>query len=107
IIGVAMASAQLFSAATLAATAHDQAADGVLADRVVTSDGPGISPDLAGTLRGIPGVRAVGPVARTSAILTWPDGDGVQYRVSTAQGVDPGAVPETLDLDVLRGDLDG
>ncbi|QKW33328.1 ABC transporter permease [Actinomadura sp. NAK00032] len=107
IMGVTMASAQLFSAATLAATAHDQATGGVLADRVVTSEGPGISPDLAGTLRAVPGVRAVGPVARTSVILVWPDGDGVQYRVSTAQGVDPAAVPDTMDLDVLRGDLGG
>ncbi|MFF9850149.1 ABC transporter permease [Streptomyces litmocidini] len=107
IMGVTMASAQLFSGTTLAATAHDQAVDGVTADRVVTSVGAGISPDLAEELRRVPGVRTVGRVARTSTILTWPDGDSIQYRVSTAQGVDPAAVPDTLDLGVLRGDLNG
>ncbi|WP_441249547.1 ABC transporter permease [Kitasatospora sp. McL0602] len=105
IMGVTMASAQLFSATTLAATAHDQVVDGVIADHVVTSDSAGISPELADVLRGVPGVRTVGPVARTSTILTWPDGDAIQYRVSTAQGVDPAAVPDTMRLDVLRGDL--
>ncbi|ACZ87286.1 ABC transporter permease [Streptosporangium roseum] len=107
IMAVTMASAQLFSGTTLAATAHDQASDGVIADHVVTSDSAGISPDLAEALRSIPGVRTVGPVARTSTILTWPDGDSIQYRVSTAQGVDPAAVPDTMNLDVLRGDLSG
>ncbi|WP_282692103.1 ABC transporter permease [Streptomyces sp. CC208A] len=106
IMGVTMASAQLFSGTTLAATAQDQAAAGVIADHVVTSVGAGISPGLAGELRDVPGVRTVGPVVRTSAILTWPDdGDGIQYRISTAQGVDPAAVPDTLDLGLLRGDL--
>ncbi|MFE2559921.1 ABC transporter permease [Streptomyces sp. NPDC059352] len=107
IMGVTMASAQLFSGTTLAATAHDQAVDGVIADHVVTSDSAGISPGLAEELRGVPGIRTVGPVARTSTILTWPDGDSIQYRISTAQGVDPAAVPDTMNLGVLRGDLSG
>ncbi|MBD0693805.1 lipoprotein ABC transporter permease [Streptomyces sp. CBMA123] len=107
IMGVTMASAQLFSGTTLAATAHDQVVGGVIADHVVTSDSAGISPDLADVLRRVPGVHTVGPVARTSTILTWPDGDSIQYRVSTAQGVDPAAVPDTMNLDVLRGDLGG
>ena len=105
IVGVTMASAQLFSGTTLAATAQDQATDGVIADYVVTSDGAGISPGLAEELRDVSGVRTVGPVARTSTILTWPGDDGFQYRISTAQGVDPAAVPDTMDLEVLRGDL--
>ncbi|MEV4897850.1 ABC transporter permease, partial [Nonomuraea sp. NPDC055795] len=107
IMGVTMACAQLFSGTTLAATAHDQVADGVIADHVVTSGSAGISPGLAQELRSAPGVRTVSPVARTSTILTWPDGDSIQYRVSTAQGVDPAAVPDTMNLDVLRGDLRG
>ncbi|MEU9853528.1 ABC transporter permease [Streptomyces sp. NPDC047974] len=108
IMGVTMAAAQLFGATTLAATAQDQAAEGVIADHVVTSVGAGISPGLAEELRNVPGVRTVGRVVRTSAILTWPDGGGgVQYRISTAQGVDPAAVPDTMDLGVLRGDLNG
>lgn len=107
IMGVTMASTQLFSGATLAATAHDQVADGVIADQVVTSDSAGISPDLAQELRGVPGVRTVSPVARTSTILTWPHGDSIQYRISTTQGVDPAAVQDTMDLGVLRGDLGG
>ncbi|MEU9703751.1 FtsX-like permease family protein [Streptomyces sp. NPDC047981] len=106
IMGVTMAAAQLFSGTTLAATAHDQAVEGVIADHVVTSDSAGISPGLTEELRRVPGVRTVGPVARTSTILTWPDGDSIQYRISNAQGVDPAAVPETMNLDVLRGDLD-
>ncbi|MCX0246588.1 ABC transporter permease [Streptomyces drozdowiczii] len=107
IMGVTMASAQFFSGTTLAAAAHDQAADGVQADHVVTSDSAGISPGLADDLRRVPGVRTVSPVARTSTILTWPDGDSIQYRITTAQGVDPAALPDTMDLDRLRGDLRG
>ncbi|MYQ81703.1 MULTISPECIES: ABC transporter permease [unclassified Streptomyces] len=107
IMGVTMASAQFFSGTTLAAAAHDQAADGVKADHVVTSDSAGISPGLTEELRRVPGVRTVSPVARTSTILTWPDGDSIQYRISTAQGVDPAALPDTMDLDLLRGDLRG
>lgn len=107
IMGVTMASAQLFSATTLAATAHDQVATGVIADHLLTSGSAGISPDLAHALRSVPGVRTVAPVARTSTILTWPDGDGIQYRISTTQGLDPATVPGTMNLDVLRGDLSG
>lgn len=105
IVGVTMASAQLFSGTTLAATAQDQTADGVIADHVVTSDSAGISPGLTEELRDVSGVRTVGSVAQTSTILTWPEDEGFQYRISTAQGVDPAAVPDTMDLDVLRGDL--
>lgn len=105
IVGVTMASAQLFSSTTLAATAQDQTADGVIADHVVTSDSAGISPGLTEELRDVSGVRTVGSVAQTSTILTWPEDEGFQYRISTAQGVDPAAVPDTMDLDVLRGDL--
>ncbi|GAB3460287.1 hypothetical protein GCM10027570_45000 [Streptomonospora sediminis] len=60
---------------------------------------------VAEELRDVSGVRTVGRVARTSTILTWHGDDGVQYRISTAQGVGPAAVPDTMDLAVLRGDL--
>lgn len=107
VVGVTMASAQIFSGTTLAAAAQDQAVDGMVADQVVVSDSAGISPELAGVIRRAPGVHTVGPVARTSTILTWSNGDSTQYRIATSQGVDPGAVADTMDLEVLRGDLSG
>ncbi|MFC4120485.1 ABC transporter permease [Nonomuraea zeae] len=105
IMGVTMAAAQIFSATTLGAAAQNQAADGVLADYVVTPKAAGLSPGLAGELARVGGVSAVTPVVRTQTIITYTSDDSKQYKIFPAQGVEPAGLKATMDLGVLEGDL--
>ncbi|HEU4948595.1 MAG TPA: FtsX-like permease family protein, partial [Kribbella sp.] len=105
IMGVTMAAAQIFSATTLDAAAHQQAADGILADHVVTPRSAGLSPELADVLRGLDGVSAVAPLVRTQTIITYSSGDSRQYKIFPTQGIDADGIEATIDLGVLAGNL--
>jgi putative ABC transport system permease protein len=105
IIGVTMAAAQIFSATTLSSVAAKQAADGNIADYVVTATSAGLSPGLADRLGGAAGVSAVTPVVRTQAMVTYTSGDSTQYKTFAAQGVAPDGITQTMDLGVLKGDI--
>jgi putative ABC transport system permease protein len=104
-MGITLAAGQLFSGTTASAAARDQAADGLRADYVVTSTSAGVSPELAGLLRDVPGVSAVTPVVRTRTLAPVASGDSQQIRTYAAQGVIADRLAETMDLAVLAGDV--
>ncbi|MEU4419653.1 FtsX-like permease family protein [Actinoplanes sp. NPDC024001] len=105
IMGITLAAGQLFSGTTASAAARDQAVDGLRADYVVTSTSAGLSPEIAEVLRGVPGVSAVTPVVRTRALATFGSGDDRQFRPYAVQGVSGERLAETMDPDVLDGDV--
>ncbi|MFB7464852.1 FtsX-like permease family protein [Streptomyces sp. NPDC056224] len=105
-LGAALALMQLSTLSTVEATAKQQAATGVVADYVLTSDATGLSRDLTGTVRAAPGVATATPVARSQVMLTYVEIDKETSRPFSAQGVDPRGLARTLDLDVREGSLD-
>lgn len=105
-LGAAMALMQLSTLSTVRATAEQQAATGVVADYVLTSDGTGLSPELAATVRGVPGVGTATPVVRSQVMLNYLEIDKRAARPFSAQGLDPHHLDRTLDLDVRQGSLD-
>jgi putative ABC transport system permease protein len=105
IMGITLAAGQLFSGTTASSAAQDQAAAGLRADHVVTSTSAGVSPELADVLRDVPGVSAVTPVVRTRTPVIFGSGDSPQIRMYAAQGIVGDRLAETLDLDVLAGDV--
>ncbi|MFF8566861.1 ABC transporter permease [Streptomyces albidoflavus] len=105
-MGVTLAAVQIFGASTTSAAAQQQFEDGLRADRVLTAaSGAGVAPDVVDAVRGVPGVSAVTPVARTQALLTFPSEDSTATKVFAAQGVPPARLSRTMDLDVIEGDL--
>lgn len=105
IMGVTMAAAQIFSVGILSSAAQKQAADGILAQYVITPRSAGLSPELADVLSGLSGVSAVTPVVRTQTIVTYAVQDSEQYKTFATQGVEVDRIKETMDLGVLRGDI--
>jgi putative ABC transport system permease protein len=107
-IGVALAAVQVFSAATSVAGARHQLDDGLRADQVLTtSSGAGVAPEIVDAVRGVPGVVAVTPVARTQVLLTFPSEDNTATIAYAAQGIAPDRLAETMDLAVTAGDIAG
>ncbi len=106
IMGVAMAAVQIFTLTTTDAAARHQAAEGLVADRVLVADG-GLAPEVADLVRRTPGVTAAVPVVHTQALVTYDELGEPSTGAFTAQGVTPAGLREVLDLDVQRGELDG
>ncbi|MGW4200395.1 ABC transporter permease [Streptomyces sp. NPDC004726] len=103
----AMALLQLTTASTVGAEARDQAVNGVVADYVLTGEGTGLSPELTGTVRELPGVTAATPVVRSQVLIDYKEFGDPRSESFSAQGVDPANLGRTLDLDVRDGTLDG
>ncbi|MFJ3663404.1 ABC transporter permease [Streptomyces sp. NPDC090119] len=105
-MGVTLAAVQVFGASTTSAAAQEQFESGLRADHVLTaSSGAGMSPEVVDAVRGVPGVAAVTPVARMKVLLTFPSEDSTATKVFAAQGVAPERLSETMDLDVIEGDV--
>jgi putative ABC transport system permease protein len=77
-----------------------QARAGLLADAVVTGPAPGLPPGVAAAVRDTPGVTAATGVVRGTVFA-----DSAGPIGYPAQGVDPAALPATMDLDVAAGRL--
>ncbi|AXB42860.1 ABC transporter permease [Amycolatopsis albispora] len=104
IMGVALASVQIFTATTTDAAARTQVEQGIRADHVVTAVG-GIAPAVADAVRRVPGVESVTPVARTSVLVSYQELAEQVTNAYPAQGVTADRLGEVLDLDLRRGDL--
>ncbi|WP_082317552.1 ABC transporter permease [Streptomyces sp. NRRL WC-3549] len=105
-MGVTLAAVQVFGASTTIAASQEQFEDGLRADRVLTaSSGAGVSPQAVDAVRGAPGVAVVTPVARMRVLLTFPSEDSTATKVFAAQGVAPERLSDTMDLEVLEGDI--
>ena len=96
---------QLFLPTTVATEAATQSRDGVSADYLVSARASGISPALVGQIDALPGVSAVNPVARSSALYSQALADDVTIVPLSVQGVDPRTLDRTLDLEAQDGSL--
>ncbi|MFH8446978.1 ABC transporter permease [Streptomyces sp. NPDC018026] len=94
---VGMACTVLFAQPTLGDAARAQAREGVRADWVVASPGPGVPAEAAHRLRS--GEDVVTEVVRTTI--------RVGLDKYAAQGVTPAGLTRTWDPDVVAGSLDG
>ncbi len=105
-MGVTLAAVQVFGASTTSAASHEQFEGGLRADHVLTaSSGAGVSPQVVNAVRSVPGVAVVTPVARMQVLLTFPSEDSTATKVFAAQGVVPEQLSETMDLEVIEGDV--
>lgn len=99
-LAIAMTCTILFAETTLGHAAEQQAQAGTTAEYVLTApDGPGIPAAAAAMARRVPGVADVTEVVHTSV-------RDLALTKFTAQGVTPGGLAQTLNLDVRSGSLD-
>ncbi|MEV5988582.1 FtsX-like permease family protein [Streptomyces sp. NPDC052051] len=93
----------LFLQTTIAHVSAQQARAGIVADRVITTTGPGLPASTAERAARIPGVEASVGVLRTAVVHRF---DGA-LSSATALGVsgDPARLPQVLDLGVKTGSL--
>ena len=106
VLGVMLGAVQLLTGPMAAVAAQSEVRAGVRADHILTDAGPGLSPDVAPTVRGLPGVDVVTPIARTQVIASFTISGSLQTRTYPAQGLDPEGLTRTLDLDLRTGTLD-
>ncbi|MFJ7217685.1 FtsX-like permease family protein [Amycolatopsis sp. NPDC098790] len=106
IMGVALASVQIFTLTTTAAAAQRQTEAGLRADQVLVADG-GIAPAVADAVRRTPGVTAAVSVVHTQVLVTSRMFGDPMTEAYAAQGVTAEGLGRVLDLDVRRGDLAG
>jgi putative ABC transport system permease protein len=105
ILGVTMASVQIFSATTMVAAGQHQADTGTVANYVLTGGPSGLSPAIADTVRQVPGTT-VDAVARTSVLLSYTSAGDPAVEPFAAQGVTGRGLASVANLDVRSGDLD-
>lgn len=105
-LAIAVGSVQLFVASTIESEAAHQSRAGVTADLIALAPTSGIGPEAADAVAAIDGVTTVNRVARSGVLLDVGILGEVEMEVHPAQGIEPGAMPGTLDLDVRSGSLD-
>ncbi|MGX1976999.1 FtsX-like permease family protein [Streptomyces kronopolitis] len=104
ILAVSFAATVVFTQTTQLSQSADEVHAGTVADHVLTAP-PGVSPQLAHDISELRGVKAATGVVRTKAVGVSSLG-GDQKTVSlNAQGMQPRALADTLDLDVRQGEL--
>lgn len=105
VMAVAFAAVEIFGTTTLVAASQQQARNGLTADYVVTSSGPGLSPRIVGAIRGVTGVSAVTPIARTQVLATFMFQGDPNVESFSAQGVTPAGLDDTMNLHVTSGTM--
>ncbi|GGX92652.1 FtsX-like permease family protein [Streptomyces fructofermentans] len=104
VLAVSFAATVVFAQTTGLRESADQLRSGLVADHVITAPN-GVSPELASEVRDLAGVRSATGLVRSQVVGV---GTllGAQEAVSLgAQGVDPRALGEVLDLGTREGDL--
>ncbi|WP_159734576.1 ABC transporter permease [Arthrobacter sp. 9V] len=107
-LGISLGLVQLGGPSILASEAKAQAQAGVLAQLRVTAPG-GLSSERVEEIKATPGVAIANPVVVSQLVLHQDRTYGGQPASSSAfvaQGVDPRAAAETLDLKVQEGSLE-
>ncbi len=104
VLAVTMASVQIFAQTTVAAEAEEQADQGVVADLVVTAPS-GLAPSVTERVAAADGVAGVLPVVRSQVFVKHLVAGARQVTPYAAQGVDPGRLRGTLDLEPREGSL--
>jgi putative ABC transport system permease protein len=106
VLAIAITSVQLFTQATVAAAATEQARDGVVADFVLWSAGSGLGPRVTDAVRALDGVKVASPVVRSRVLVPHLQAGKLKVASYAAQGVDPDRLARVLDLDLRSGSLD-
>jgi putative ABC transport system permease protein len=106
VLAITIASVQLFSQATVAAAAAEQARDGLVADFVLSSTGSGLGPRVTDAVRGLDGVEVASPIARSRVLVPHLQAGKPKVASYAAQGVDPDRLARVLDLEPRAGSLD-
>ncbi|MFE2289621.1 FtsX-like permease family protein [Streptomyces sp. NPDC059452] len=105
VLVVAFVGVQLSAGATLDREGSRQAAAAMNATLEVTTDGPGIPQDAVDAVRQVPGVAAATGVMHSTVVLARRETGEPKLDRLPVIGVDPAALPATLDPDVSRGSL--
>ncbi|MEU8893169.1 FtsX-like permease family protein [Streptomyces sp. NPDC048442] len=105
ILVVAFVSVQLSAGATLERQGGKQAVAAMRASLEVTADGPGIPRDTVTEVRRVPGVEAATGVMHSTVVLARRETGEPKLDRLPVMGVDPAALPATLDPDVVEGSL--
>lgn len=105
IMGVALASVQIFTVTTTTEAAQRQAETGTVAEQVLVAP-DGIAPTVTDTLRGRPGVTAT-PVAHTNVLVTYEELGDPTTESYPAQGITADGLGKVENLGVVDGDLNG
>jgi len=100
VLAVGLGGSLWFVSASQQHVAAAQTRAGLLADHVVTGPAPGLPPEVAAAVRSTPGVSAATGVAHGTVFA-----DAAGPTGFPAQGVDPGGLAATVDLDVAAGRL--
>ncbi|WP_031171098.1 FtsX-like permease family protein [Streptosporangium roseum] len=104
ILMIAFAGTTVFTQSTIGHATARQAADGMRADYVMQSTGPGLPPEVARSARAVPGVTGVTEVIDTRVVGDFEELGDRSLRPYGALGL---TVPvRGLDLDVRSGSLD-
>ncbi|HEX2317026.1 MAG TPA: ABC transporter permease [Thermomonospora sp.] len=104
-LAVAFAATQLFVQATVVHATQTQSAEGVRADQVVVSDGPGVPPAVLDAVRRAPGVRAATAVKHTTVVMRQNVLGEPELLSVPAQGITPDGADATMDPRVTAGEL--
>ncbi|MFC9254636.1 FtsX-like permease family protein [Amycolatopsis thailandensis] len=102
-LAVAFALSIVYSQTSTAEAGREQAAKVTAADYELVGAAGGVSPELAGVVRQVPGVKTAMPVIRTQAIVANGSGEDADAQDLAAMGLDPTQVEGTLDLGVDSG----
>ena len=100
---VASSSVLLFIGTTVAQATEDDVRNGVVADHVVTTDGPGLPTGAVAQAASVPGVDAAVGILRTEVLYN--GFEEFETADTIAVSGDPGALDEVLDLGVTDGSL--
>jgi putative ABC transport system permease protein len=106
VLAITISSVQIFSQTTVSAAAAAQARDGVVADFVVSTAGPGFGPGVIDAVRGVDGVEVASPIARSRVLVPHLQAGKPKVASYAAQGVDPDRLARVLDLEPRSGSLD-
>lgn len=105
ILAVSFAATVIFAESTSQHTAREQREAGLVADHVLTAPVK-VAPEVVEDLRGREGIRAVTGLVTSSVVGVAVGSDSGQPVPLSAQGLEPEALAETVDLDLRQGDFD-
>jgi len=100
VLAVALGGSLWFLQTSIQHATAQQSRAGLRASQVISTTGAGLPAGVAQAARHIPGVAAAAGIVRSTMFDTQSD----EY---TAEGVDAGALPGTLDLGTVDGSLNG
>ncbi|MFD5244360.1 FtsX-like permease family protein [Amycolatopsis sp. NPDC058340] len=104
-LAVSFALTMFYSQTSAAAARQEETVESTTADYVLASGTGGLSPEVAGAARRVPGVAAATPVVRTEVLNTVQEQDKLRVERYAAQGLDGAQIRGNVDLGVVSGKI--